>query len=152
MMMKSNSGITLVALVITIIVLLILAGVSISLVVGDNGIMTRAKDAGTKTESADAVETFKLAIASITSEYYENLYTGTGVGESTSVAAYIGDKLDDELATMDYSIVTSSSFDDALPAEGAEPESKKIKIQKTGGKEIEVSYTVTKEGNVTDIK
>ncbi len=151
-MMKSNSGITLVALVITIIVLLILAGVSISLVVGDNGIMTRAKDAGTKTESADAVETLKLAVASLTSEYYEDAYTGTGVGDK-KVATYIKEKLSDELATMDYSIVNgeSNGFDDTLPTTDT-PTAKSIKIKKTGGKEIEVSYTVTKDGNVKDIK
>ena len=40
---KSNGGITLVALVVTIIVLIILAGVSISLVLGNNGIVTKAK-------------------------------------------------------------------------------------------------------------
>ena len=42
-MKKSNSGITLVALVVTIIVLIILAGVSISLVLGDQGILTKAR-------------------------------------------------------------------------------------------------------------
>jgi len=43
--LKSKKGITLIALVITIIVLIILAGVSISLVLGDNGIVTKAKEA-----------------------------------------------------------------------------------------------------------
>ena len=40
--MKNNKGITLIALVITIIVLLILAGVSIAMLTGDNGILTQA--------------------------------------------------------------------------------------------------------------
>ena len=40
---KTNKGITLVALVITIIILIILAGVTISLVMGDNGIATKAR-------------------------------------------------------------------------------------------------------------
>ena len=39
---KSSKGITLIALVITIIVLLILAGVSIAMLTGDNGILTQA--------------------------------------------------------------------------------------------------------------
>ena len=42
---KEMKGITLIALVITIVVLLILAGVSISLLLGDNGIITKAKEA-----------------------------------------------------------------------------------------------------------
>ena len=40
---NSNNGITLIALIITIIVLLILAGVSIAMLTGDNGILTQAK-------------------------------------------------------------------------------------------------------------
>ena len=44
-MFKQERGITLVALVITIVVLLILAGVSISMVLGQNGIVTKAQDA-----------------------------------------------------------------------------------------------------------
>ena len=43
--LKNNKGITLVALVVTIVVLLILAGVSINLVIGENGIISKAKDA-----------------------------------------------------------------------------------------------------------
>ena len=39
--MINNNGVTLVALVVTIIVLLILAGVSITMVVGPNGVITR---------------------------------------------------------------------------------------------------------------
>ena len=44
-MFKQEKGITLVALVVTIVVLLILAGVSISLVIGQNGIVTKAQEA-----------------------------------------------------------------------------------------------------------
>jgi len=52
--MKKENGITLIALVITIIVLIILAGVSINLVLGDNGIITKAKWAK-KTYGEEAV-------------------------------------------------------------------------------------------------
>ena len=52
--MKKNKGITLVALVITIVVLLILAGVSINLVLGNNGIIAKAQDAKTKTAEDQA--------------------------------------------------------------------------------------------------
>ena len=53
-MLKNKKGITLVALVVTIVVLLILAGVSINLVLGDNGIIAKAKEAQRK--SAEASE------------------------------------------------------------------------------------------------
>ena len=51
-MLKNRKGITLVALVVTIVVLLILAGVSINLVLGNNGIIAKAKDAETKSAEA----------------------------------------------------------------------------------------------------
>ena len=53
---KSNKGITLIALVITIIVLLILAGVTIAALSGDNGILKRATEAKEKTEQAQKDE------------------------------------------------------------------------------------------------
>ena len=49
-MRKKNNGITLIALVITIIVLLILAGVTIATLTGENGILTRASEAGEETK------------------------------------------------------------------------------------------------------
>ena len=53
---RKNKGITLIALVITIIVLLILAGVSIAMLTGQNGILTQAQKAKTETENAAANE------------------------------------------------------------------------------------------------
>ena len=50
------SGITLIALVVTIIVLLILAGVSIAMLTGENGLLTKAGDAKTRTERQSIVE------------------------------------------------------------------------------------------------
>ena len=58
---KGNKGITLIALVITIIVLLILAGVTIAALSGDNGILTRAKEAKEKTKQAQEDEKQKLS-------------------------------------------------------------------------------------------
>ena len=56
-----NSGITLIALVITIIVLLILAGVSIAMLTGDNGLLTQAAKAKEATEKAQAEEQSQLS-------------------------------------------------------------------------------------------
>ena len=61
---KKQSGITLVALVVTIVVLLILAGVSINLVLGENGLITQAKEAKDKTLEAEKVEGKNLNNAS----------------------------------------------------------------------------------------
>lgn len=64
-MLKSNKGITLVALVVTIIVLIILAAVSISLILGDNGIITRAQQASKDTATNSALEIEDLNLADI---------------------------------------------------------------------------------------
>ena len=47
---KENEGITLIALVITIIVLLILAGITIATLTGNNGILTKTNEAKEQTE------------------------------------------------------------------------------------------------------
>ena len=59
---KREKGITLIALVITIIVLLILAGVSIAMLTGQNGILTQAQNAKTTTENKSAEEKVKLSV------------------------------------------------------------------------------------------
>ena len=59
---KGEKGITLIALVITIIVLLILAGVSIATLTGDNGIINQASDAKIKTEISQWEERIETAI------------------------------------------------------------------------------------------
>ncbi len=59
---KKAKGITLISLVITIIILLILAGVTLSLTLGDNGIITQAEKAKEAQEIAAIKEDFQLAI------------------------------------------------------------------------------------------
>ena len=58
---RNNSGITLIALVITIIVLLILAGVSIATLTGENGILTRSNEAKTVYNKASFQEKIEIA-------------------------------------------------------------------------------------------
>ena len=60
--MKNNKGITLIALVITIIVLLILAGVSIAMLTGENGILTQAENAKTDTSDAELADRINMAL------------------------------------------------------------------------------------------
>ena len=50
--LKNTKGITLIALVVTIIVLLILAGVSIAMLTGNNGVLTKAGEAKVRTGDA----------------------------------------------------------------------------------------------------
>ena len=60
--MKNQKGITLIALVITIIVLLILAGVSIAMLTGDNGILTKATESTTATDLAEVLERVNMEL------------------------------------------------------------------------------------------
>lgn len=60
--LKTSNGITLIALVITIIVLLILAGISISMLSGDNTILQKATDAKQTSERAEAKEQAQMDI------------------------------------------------------------------------------------------
>ena len=62
MIKKKEKGITLIALVVTIVVLLILAGVSISMLTGENGVITQAKLAKESTRGGDVQETIDLTI------------------------------------------------------------------------------------------
>ena len=59
---KKERGITLIALVVTIIVLIILAGISINLIFGTNGIINKAKDAKIKTDIASIKENIQMEI------------------------------------------------------------------------------------------
>ena len=83
---KEMKGITLVALVVTIVVLLILAGVSINLVLGNNGIIAKAKDAETK--SAEASQNDLKGMNGLVSEMEgalaENGSNGSGSGNGNT--------------------------------------------------------------------
>ena len=83
---KFQNGITLIALVITIIVLLILAGVSIATLTGDNGILTRAQEAKTSTEQAEEDELRKLTQAEAATYLEEHEYTDVS-GETVTIPA-----------------------------------------------------------------
>ncbi len=78
--MKKQKAITLISLIITIIVLIILAGIAISLAIGKNGIFNYAKDSYTKTKEAQAREQLELALLDlraekeINTEYNEHEY------------------------------------------------------------------------------
>ena len=59
---ENNKGVTLVALVVTIIVLLILAGISIGMLTGNNGMITKAQTAKAETEKRQEFEDIQLAV------------------------------------------------------------------------------------------
>ena len=60
--MKKESGITLIALIVTIIILIILAGISIGTLTGDNGLIKQAQTAKTETERSDIEEKINVIV------------------------------------------------------------------------------------------
>ena len=85
----NQKGITLIALVITIIVLLILAAVSIAMLTGENGILTNAQRARTETNQGGEKEQLQLA-------YTEARTKKLRQGDSTAVTA---DEMNTELTS-----------------------------------------------------
>ena len=107
---RKNEGITLIALVITIIVLLILAGVTIATLMGDNGILTKATEA--KNDQADG--TVKEAMALLWNEYQLEIKSSSNedVKESTKIASTEITKIQGEEAN--YLAITATNFWDFL--------------------------------------
>ena len=148
--MKEKKGITLIALVVTIVILLILAAVSISMLTGENGIITQAKRAKEETERASREEELRLA--------YSNLI---GTIESDSNKEYIEEALKEMVDTLNlkgiYSIKVDVSMLMEQGAKSGELKSKTIPITLDGVTEKEnkkyreeVQFTVAESG-INDI-
>jgi len=102
---KEMKGITLVALVVTIVVLLILAGVSINLVLGNNGIIAKAQEA--KTKQAEASKNDLKGINSLI-EQMESTLNGSGNEGKTEP------ETEPYLPSDDFHYDTSTSVDTGL--------------------------------------
>jgi len=100
--LKNEKGITLVALVITIIVLLILAGVTLSMVMGESGIFGKANSAKEKTQLSNAEETIKLAVL----ENQVNSVSGDVALTNDQLKEEIAKKLTEQGYTVSGSKVT----------------------------------------------
>ena len=105
-MKKNQRGITLVALVVTIVVLLILAGVSINLVLGNNGIIAKAKEAQRK--SAEASQNDLIGMNELAQQLEEQINGSTGNGGKTEPETV------PYLPSDDFHYDTSTSIDTGL--------------------------------------
>ena len=76
---KEEKGITLVALVISIIVMIILSGISLNATIGENGIINRARESKLKQEEAEVEGEILSGIASLDIEYYQKATSDTGI-------------------------------------------------------------------------
>lgn len=88
--MKDQKGITLIALVITIIVLLILAGITIAMLSGPNGILSKASESAVQNAIGSAKDKVAILAADAVADYYKTVY----VSGSSTPAPYDDDTLD----------------------------------------------------------
>ena len=104
-----NKGITLIALVITIIVLLILAGVSIATLTGENGILTRANDAKQNTEQAEENELRKLTQAEAATNLENEIYKDKNGDTATIPAGFAVSQIEGENTVKDGLVVIDNN-------------------------------------------
>ena len=102
--MKGNKGITLIALVVTIIVLLILAGVAIAMLAGQNGVINKAAESSVQNAIGAAKDKCVLIAADALTEYYDRIYVS---GTNTDNRVFSSETLDSEIVTA----VTESAVD-----------------------------------------
>lgn len=99
--LRETKGITLIALIVSIIVLLILAGVTIAMLTGDNGILTNANNAKTANIYNEAEEKVKLAYMSVRTEI---------MAKRASNATYDATEHGTELASLAASELTGTEW------------------------------------------
>ena len=143
MLSKKNKGITLVALVITIIILLILAGISISALT-NTGIFAKAKDAQSKSALADAKEKMTLLL----NEWQMDHVTSTKTLE-TFLQEKVTDKTIEEYKKLDngnYEVYING-YVGVIDGEGNIVE----EMQKAGPRPTISNITIKSEDGTTDV-
>lgn len=103
-MKNNNKGITLIALVVTIIVLLILAGVSIAMLTGENGILKNAKTAQEKSAEGSLDEAAKIAVGNILTKELAWPYKGNETDSTTPTLAEVQKTITDEITSVNSGI------------------------------------------------
>ena len=106
---QSNGGITLISLVITIIILLILAGITINLTIGDNGIFRMAKKAGEESKKSEIVSNIQIDLLYAEADAIQN---GNGVLLESKIKDIVGKygELQSDLDT----IITNEGYEISL--------------------------------------
>ena len=110
-MFRKENGVTLVALVITIIVLLILAGVTISMVMGDDSIINNAKTAADNTDKQTAFDAVSMACLNLSTKALGEKYANGNSSVTTTVnAAAIASEASDILGEDGKATVSGSDI------------------------------------------
>ena len=107
---KNNSAITLIALVITIIILLILAGITVAMLMGENGILGRAQTAKEKYETAQNYEEEQIGKINNEVESYVDggrEYTNYSTSEQV-VGSWLGETVYGKVVDLGYSFTVEN--------------------------------------------
>ena len=136
--LKKNKGITLIALVITVIILLILAGVAINLIMGQDGLLNKAKQATGKYQIESIKEKIELAISELSMNKMME-------GKTLSLTDLA------ELQSEEIEVLGVGAFPVGVVSEGLEFEiNEKFEVTYVGeAKGIKISYKITPEEYTT---
>ena len=162
---NNTKGITLIALVITIIVLLILAGVSIAMLTGQNGILTQANNAKNETELASAKEKVELAVIGAISQTRDGTltvgklrtelanYGGTVEGDTFPVTAKVDEKSFTVDANGNVELAWSKpQMTEAKIVASANGEGTDVPDDQAEGTELYISFKASLEnGTITSV-
>ena len=165
---EAQKGITLIALVITIIVLLILAGVSIAMLTGQNGILTQAQNAKTTTANKSAEEKVKLAVMAARAQSEDASLDATklkteiednyaGVAELTAGGFPVNITMDGKVFTVDsYGNVelagSKPQMTEAKIVASANGEGTDVPDDQAEGTELYISFKASLEnGTITSV-
>lgn len=120
-MKKNQYGVTLISLVVTIVVMLIIAGAAIATLGGDNGIITNAQRSRAGTSEAEVVEKMGMAYNNIRSTASSNMAIEVGYKPSVHVEEYL-DGIESDIGADDVNIIETDPDSDlkADPADFAE--------------------------------
>ena len=128
----NNKGITLIALIITIIVLLILAGVTISMVLGTDGIIAKAMASREATEVSNEMARIRIAYASVLTDRYRDEEEGRPVR-----ATEVQERLRQDLNSDEVIVEEEQISDERIALTITMPSGRKYTIDGTSVLQVE---------------
>ena len=150
-MMKNQKGVTLIALVITIIVLLILAGVSIAMLTGDNGILTQANKSQVSTIEGNVKEAVRLAVQAAKMDAEQKAIASETTWRAEKNTAEVIKVLKEDLKEPDYAVTGTDAQEQATKTTLTITYTGKDYAKATNTTNASITYTVELEGTTFTI-
>ena len=140
-MFKQAKGITLVSLVITIIVMLILAGVSLSMVMGENSVLDQATQAVDETERGTVKDEISIGVGAVQTKYFAQYSSTTGRLSMYQILTSSTHDASQGIVLSDFANASKVELFPKTPASG-EPTEVLLKYTHTNGNVYEAIITV----------